>query len=47
MHTEGLAVFLLFTTALREDTIQATAFEDLARYIRQAWYLPQRSLNAH
>jgi tetratricopeptide (TPR) repeat protein len=47
MHTEGLAVFLLFITSLKEDAVQAKAFEDLARYIRQAWYLPQEHLQSH
>lgn len=47
MHTEGLAVFLLFITSLKEDALQVNAFEDLARYIRQAWYLPQETLQSH
>jgi tetratricopeptide (TPR) repeat protein len=47
MHTEGLAIFLLFITALKEDSLQQGAFEDLYRYLRQAWYLPQEKLNTH
>lgn len=47
MHTEGLAVFLLFITALKEGTIQAQAFDDLSRYIRRAWYLPQENIQSN
>jgi tetratricopeptide (TPR) repeat protein len=47
MHSEGLAVFLLFITALKEGAVQQSAFEDLFRYLRQAWYLPQENLKAH
>jgi tetratricopeptide (TPR) repeat protein len=47
MHSEGLAVFLLFITALKEGAVQQSAFEDLFRYLRQAWYLPQENLKTH
>jgi hypothetical protein len=42
MHSEGLSVMLLFVNAIREDTVQREAFLNLARYVRRAWYLPQR-----
>lgn len=47
MHTEGLAVFLLFITALKEDSLQQSAFEDLSKYLRKSWRLPQEKLKAH
>lgn len=41
MHSEGLAVMLLFVRAVDEERVEQAAFLDLGRYLRQAWYLPQ------
>ncbi|HSK77857.1 MAG TPA: hypothetical protein VLQ45_15510 [Thermoanaerobaculia bacterium] len=41
MHSEGLAVMLLFVSAVEEERVEQGAFVDLARYLRQAWYVPQ------
>lgn len=41
MHSEGLAVMLLFVRAVDEERVEQGAFLDLGRYLRQAWYVPQ------
>ncbi len=42
MHAEGLAVMLLFVSAVKDNTLQERAFLNLGRYLRKAWHLPQR-----
>lgn len=40
MHTEGLALWLLFQESLAAGRIRDDTFRRMAEYVRRAWFRP-------